>query len=207
MLNEKKLQEAIDRNEIKNVIAKSIISRDSGLWEELVECYHPDGGLTSSWFSGSPADFAVKAREKKIIRHEGETQKHMTGNHWIEFNGDRALAECDLILFQRKFIDGLELDFTTWSRRIHMMEKREGDWKIWRRRNVYQKDRMDPIKPDDLPEGFHESLDLSKYPQRIRYHCWRNDKLGSPPVKNICVMGTEQEDTVREEARQWIEGK
>ena len=44
------------------------------------------------------------------------------------------------------------------------MEKRDGEWKIWRRRNIYEKDRMDPIKPGDLPEGFYESMDLSKYP-------------------------------------------
>lgn len=182
MIDEKKLQEAIDRNEIENVIARSIIARDSGRWEDLADCYHPDARLTSSWFSGTPADFVEQASEHEVVGAEGETLKHMAGNHWIRVNGNRALAECDLILFQRRLVDGVELDFTTWSRRVHLMEKREGDWRIWRRRNIYEKDRMDPVNPDDLPAGFYASMDLSRYPGRIRHHCWRNDRAGLPPI-------------------------
>jgi hypothetical protein len=206
MVDDKKLQQTIDRNEIEHLIAKSIIARDSGLWKELAECYHPDAKLTSSWFTGTPAEFLKKSQEMKIVRHEGEVQKHMTGNHWIEVKGDRAVAESDLILYQRRVVDGLELDFTTWSRRLHMMAKRDGDWKIFRRTSIYEKDRIDPHNPDDVPEGFYSSMDLSKYPREIRYHCWLNDVVGYPPAKNICVKGTEREKEVREEARRWIEG-
>ena len=206
MVDQNKLQEAIDRSEIENLIAKSINARDSGLWTDLAECFHPDATLASSWFSGKPADFVRDSKEMKIVRHEGEAQKHMTGNHWIRVNGNRAVSESDLILYQRRMIDGIELDFTTWSRRLHMFEKRDGDWKIWWRTNVYEKDRMDPLKPDDLPKGFYDSMDLSKYPKQIRYHCWRNDMAGYPPAKNICVKGSPREGEVREEVRKWIDG-
>jgi len=204
MVDETRLEQAIDRSEIRDVIAKSIIARDSGLWKELVECYHPDATLTSSWFSGGPAQFLERSAEMKIARHEGETQKHMTGNHWIELNGPRALAECDLILYQRRLISGVELDFTTWSRRLHMMEKRDGRWKIRNRTAIYEKDRMDPHNPNDVPAGLFEAMDLSRYPSAIRYHCWRNDMAGFPPVGNICIKGSEREKDVREEARKWL---
>ena len=207
MVDEKKLQLTIDRNEIRHVVAKSVLARDSGQWKELGECYHPDAKLTSSWFSGTAKEFLKVVEETRDVRREGETQKHMTGNHWIEVSRNRAVAESDLILYQRRIIEGLELDFTTWSRRLHLMEKREGDWKIWRRTAIYERDRMDPHNPEAVPEGFYSSMDLSKYPPQIRYHCWRNTLFGHPPSKNICLKGTEREKEVREEARNWIEGK
>jgi hypothetical protein len=129
----------------------------------------------------------------------------MTGNHWIRVAGNRAISESDLILYQRRVIDGIELDFTTWSRRLHMFEKRDGDWKIWWRTNVYEKDRMDPLKPADIPAGFYESMDLAKFPKQIRYHCWRNDMAGYPPAKTICVKGSPREQEVRDEVSKWME--
>ena len=38
MVDDKKLQDSIDRSEIINLVSKSIITRDSGLWEKLAEC-------------------------------------------------------------------------------------------------------------------------------------------------------------------------
>ena len=99
MVDEKKLQDSIDRSEIINLVSKSIITRDSGLWEKLAECYHPDAEFTSSWWQGKPADFIKVASKKlEVARQEGGEQKHMTSNHWIEINGDRATAECDLMV-------------------------------------------------------------------------------------------------------------
>ncbi len=65
MIDEKKLQETIDRSEILNLVSKSIITRDSGFWEQLAECYHSEAEFTSSWWQGKPADF-VKAASKKL---------------------------------------------------------------------------------------------------------------------------------------------
>jgi hypothetical protein len=207
MVNPNRLELAIDRSEIENLIAKSIISRDSGMWEALAECYTPDATLTSSWYSGSPADFLEQAGKMRVARHEGEAQKHMTANHWIEVNGGRAISESDLILYQRRLIDAVELDFTTWSRRLHLFEKRDGEWKIRKRWSIYEKDRMDPHNRGELPEGFYESMDLTRYPKEIRYHCWRNDMAGFPPAAGICVKGSEREREVRAEVRSWIEAR
>ena len=57
MIDEKKLQETIDRSEILNLISKSIITRDSGFWEQLAECYHSEAEFTSSWWQGQAGRF------------------------------------------------------------------------------------------------------------------------------------------------------
>jgi hypothetical protein len=87
------------------------------------------------------------------------------------------------------------------------MAKHKGDWKIFRRTAIYERDRMDPADPNGVPDDFYEAMDLARYPKQLRYHLWRNDVLGSPPVKNLCLRGSEREKEVREEARKWIAGE
>ena len=208
MIDEKRLQESIDRSEIIQVVSKSIITRDSGLWDQLAECYHSEAEFTSSWWQGKPKDFIKAADEKlKAAREDGGEQKHMTANHWIETNGDRATAECDLILFMRRTIKGIDLDFATFSRRLHLMAREKGDWKIFRRFAIYEKDQIAPVDPSVPVEKYFDREALDKYAEhKIRYHLWRNEVMGSGPSKNLCIRGTEQEKKVRAEARKWIEG-
>jgi SnoaL-like domain len=207
MVDEKKIQDAIDRSEIINVVSKSIITRDSGLWDQLAECYHSDAEFNSSWWTGKPSDFIKAADQKlKASRDEGGEQKHITSNHWIVIDGDRATAECDLILYMRTAVNGVELDFATWSRRLHLMARENGEWKIWRRFAIYEKDRVDSVDPRvDLSEQLRDA-DFAKYPRQLRHHLWRNAVRGSEPSRNLCIRGTPQESAVREEARKWIEG-
>jgi hypothetical protein len=208
MINEKKLQEAVDRSEIINVISQSIIARDSGLWDQLAECYHSKAEFESSWWTGKPSDF-MKAADKKLkeSRDEGGEQKHIASNHWIVITGDRATAECDLILYTRTAVDGVELDFATWSRRLHLMARENGDWKIWRRFAIYEKDRVDSVDPAVDLSAHIRRADLSDYPKQLRHHLWRNAVRGSAPSRNLCIRGTPQENVVRDEARKWIQGE
>jgi hypothetical protein len=207
VITEKKLQESIDRSEIIHVVSKSIIARDSGWWDKLAECYHSEAEFTSSWWQGKPGDF-VKEADKKLstAREKGGEQKHMAANHLVELNGDHAVAECDLILFMRRTIKDVELDFATFSRRIHLMAREKGDWKIFRRFAVYERDRMDPVDPTVAPEQYFDPKAMAKFPKQIRYHLWRNEIHGSGPSENLCIRGTEQEKKVREESRKWIAG-
>lgn len=207
MIDEKRLQASVDRSEIIDVISKSILTRDSGRWEELASCYHSGAEFISSWYEGKASDFFTVASEKlEKARREGGEHKHVTGNHWIEVNGDRAVAECDLILFMRRAIDGVDLDFATWSRRLQLMARENGDWKIWRRWVIYERDRMDPVDPTVEPARYYDPKALSKYNNKIPFHLWRNELMGSPPAKDICIRGTDEEKTARQEARKWIEG-
>jgi hypothetical protein len=207
MIDEKRLQASIDRSEIIGVVSKSIIARDSGLWDKLAECYHSEAEFTSSWWHGKPADF-IKAASVKLeaAREKGGEQKHMTANHWIEIDGDRATAECDLILFTRRIVKGVELDFATWSRRLHLMARENGDWKIWRRFAIYEKARVDAVDPAVEPEQYFDHEAMNKFPEQMRIHLWQLAVNGSAPTKDLCIRGTEQEKIVREKARKWIEG-
>ena len=110
---DKRIQESVDKSEIKDVLSVVNYARDAGLWEAWRDCYHEDATLTTSWFSGTRDEFVEAAKKMKIARHPGESQKHTVTNPWVRLAGERAAAEHDLILYQRRLIDGVELDFTT----------------------------------------------------------------------------------------------
>jgi hypothetical protein len=208
MIDEKKLQESIDRSEIINLISKSILVRDAGFWEKLAECYHSKAEVSSSWYKGKATDFIKVASEKlEESRLKGGEQKHVNSNHWIQINGDRAIVESDQILFMRNLIKGVDLDVTTWSRRLQLVAKENGDWKILRRWVIYERDRMDPVDPTETVESYYDAKALSKHPVKLRYHLWRNEMLGLAPEKHNILRGSEQDDNAREEAQTWLEGK
>ena len=102
---------------------------------------------------------------------------------------------------------GVELDFATFSRRLHLMARENGDWKIFRRFAIYERDRIDPVDPNVEPSAYYDSAALANYPQQIRHHLWRNDTHGSEPVKGLCIRGSEQETFVRGQAGKWIAGQ
>jgi len=151
--------------------------------------------------------FKVASKKLEASRRQGGEQKHVTSNHWIEINGDRATSESDLILFMRSVINGVELDIATWSRRLQLFARENGEWKIYRRWVIYEKDRMDPVDPTVPLDTYFDPKALAKYPKQLRYHLWRNEVRGSAPEKDICLRGTEQDKAARDEARRWIEGK
>jgi hypothetical protein len=207
MIDEKRLQDSIDRSEIIQVVSKSIVTRDSGWWEKLAECYHSQAEFTSSWWKGKASDFINAARPRlDEARSEGGEQKHMTANHWIQLAGDRATCECDLALFSRRPINDVEIDSITWSRRLHLMAKENGDWKIWRRFAIYERARMDAVDPTVDPLEFWDAKAMEKFPKAMRIHMWRLAVKGGGHTPDICIRGTEKEETVRGEAEKWIAG-
>ena len=86
------------------------------------------------------------------------------------------------------------------------MAKENGDWKIFRRWVIYERDRMDPVDPTVPLEKYYDAEALAKYPRKLRYHLWRNEMIGLAPTKEICLRGTEEEKAARAEAKKWIEG-
>ena len=62
---EGRIQESVDKNEIKDVLSVVNYARDAGLWEAWRACYHADATLTTSWFSGTRDEFVEAAKKMK----------------------------------------------------------------------------------------------------------------------------------------------
>jgi hypothetical protein len=202
-----RILEAVDKLEIMQVSNRLLGCRDDANWEEMVKCFHPDAHVMTSWFEGNAQEFADAARNTMAKHHKTDTQRHTITNQRVSVNGNRAVNEFYLMLYQGRRMDGYEFDFVTWSVALDLFEKRNGEWRVSKRSNIYEKDRMDPHVPGSVPASYYESLDLSPYPAAIRFHCYRNQKASGHPPKNLILKGTPEAQAARQEAKDWLAGK
>lgn len=205
-MDDQKQQAAQDRFAIIEVSTTLLCCRDSGDWQGLAACFHPDAHITTSWFSGNARDFVVAATRMMEGHHPKDTQRHIMTNPRAWVKGNRGLCEYYIVLHQGRTMDGYEFDFQTWSVTVDQFEKRNGDWRICKRANVYEKDRMDPHVPGSVPQSYYDSMDLARYPAAIRYHCYRNEKSSGEVPHNLILKGSDEEKAMRKEAQQWLQG-
>ena len=135
----------------------------------------------------------------------GEHGKHQIGRARITVAGNRATSECHVELLRRVVADPFDFDAITWGRFFDLFEKREDDvWRIVRRTMVYEKDRLDPVNPADVPDGYFEAMDLSIYPPACKILCFRLSLVGRAPMENIVQAGSEAEAHLKQEALSWL---
>ena len=201
-------KEVIDKYEIIEVSTISRWCRDSGDSEGMIGCFHPDAQVGISWFSGSREEWARQSVKRMAGHHPKDVQRHIMGNPHVTLKGDRAICEYTIILYQRRMLDGYEFDLTTWCVSLDFFEKRDGVWRISRRSTIYEKDRMDPYNPAEVPESYFAQLDLSGYPPALRYHCYYQKRSsGRPPSPNLVLKGTPKEKAIRKDAEEWLANK
>lgn len=206
-MTDDRLTAAADRGEILDLAMRAMIYRDRGDWDALLDCFHSDARLVTSWFEGNAHQFIEQSRAMMQGHDSGDSQKHIAANPTVAIEGDRALCECYLTLHQRRRIEGYLFDFQTWSSVLDIHEKRNGAWRILGRWMIYEKDRMDPHKPSEVPAEFFEKMDLAPYPDALKYHCWRNaQSSGHHPSKDLHIEGSERAAESRAAARKWLEG-
>ena len=193
----------MDKFEIIEVSTVLLCCRDSGDWQRLAQCFHPDARLTTSWFSGTAREFVEQAAKMMEGHHPGDTQRHVMSNPHVTLKGNRAVCEYYIVLHQGRTMDGYEFDLQTWSVSVDLFEKRDGAWRICKRTNIYEKDRMDPHTPGSVPQSYFDQIDLSRYPAQARYHCYRNERSSGVAPKLI-LKGSDGEKAARKEAQEWL---
>jgi hypothetical protein len=204
--DEARLKAVADKFEIIENSTTAACCRDSGDWPGLAKCFLPDAHVTTSWFNGTAREFAEQSSRMMAGHHAGDTQRHSITNPRVVLNGNRAVCEFYVILYQGRTLDGYEFDFQTWSVTLDLYEKSNGAWRIAWRMNIYEKDRMDPHIPGSVPPSYYGQLDLSRYPAAVRFHCYRNEKSSGHAPRNMIVKGTPEEKAARQAAEEWLRG-
>jgi hypothetical protein len=207
MSAEERLSRIADEHEIDRVLSAWAFARDCGDWDILSNCFQPDATINISWFSGPAADFVERSKDMLAEFKPGEHGKHQIGRARIIVEGNRATSECHVQLLRRVIGDPFDFDAITWGRFFDHFENREdGVWRIHRRTMVYEKDRLDPVNPADVPAGFFEALDLSAFPPACQVLCYRLSLVGRAPMDNIVQVGSEAEAQLKKDAVDWLGG-
>jgi hypothetical protein len=182
-------------------------SRDQGDWDGLRDCFHDDATITVSWYSGPAAGFVERSMAMGKERRPEERSKHLLGNMRAAVAGSRAVLEADTVITVREFIDGHLFDFASHARFFHLMEKRQGVWRIFKADCIYEKDRLDPVVPGSVPAPFYDQVDLSGNASGFAFMRFRQTKKGRTIPAGLPLAGSAEEAKLREAARRWLEGK
>jgi hypothetical protein len=130
----KDLQDMLDRDQIKDCIARLARGEDRRDTELLKGCYWPDSSFDYGMYQGTfPEYLAWVVPGADAITNT----QHVLGQTVIELGGDTAKAETHVISYHRVMMAGGERDTVIGGRYLDSMEKRDGKWGIARRVMLY----------------------------------------------------------------------
>ena len=183
---------------ITEAVQNWAFARDFGDWDRLRTVFHPDGIMTSTRFTGPAEAFIANAAKNKTSR-----STHFMGGSSIRINGNKAIAESRMILLSRTTLDGIVVDVTCYGRFYDRFVKHAGAWRILRRNAIYEKDRIEPVRP-----GVALKLDeaeLARFPEGYRHLAYVQSKSGSTVDLDLPTPRSPALDQLYREGTAWLE--
>ena len=129
--------------------------RDAGEWDQFRTVWHDDGFMMATWFQGPAPEFIVKSAE---AFGRGARSQHFLGGISIALAGARAIAQTKMTIATRAPVEDVLCDVVCTGRFYDFLEKREQSWGLVLRQPIYEKDRLDPVDPAEMP--------------KLDTHCW-----------------------------------
>ena len=187
---------------IREVIESWAIWRDSGDFTRLRSCFHDDGRMTATWFSGSADEFVARA---KTSFEKGSMSSHVLGATSIDLAGARAVAQTRMTITSRDTIEGTLYDFTCQGRFYDLFEERNGRWAIVERRLTYEKDRADPVFSGET-HAFDKAL-LEQFPVGYRFLAYAQTKRGLAVTRDLPGLRGAEVQALYARGRDWLAGR
>lgn len=182
-------QAMIERLTIRETIENWAVWRDAGDWERFATLWHPDGRMMATWFQGSGREFIEVT---KAGWANGVSILHFLGGTSIEVNGSRAVAQTKMTISQRGEVEGTLCDVVCTGRFYDFFEKVDDRWLLLLRQPIYEKDRLDPVRPDARP--VLDAALLAEFPSGYRHLAYMQTRIGYKVKRDMPTLtGTEVE--------------
>ena len=204
MNTDTRIDQMLNEHQIQNLLIRWGHTRDNEDWRALAECFHNDATIHLSWISGTANDFIAASQAITKNRRPGTHMKHVISGPWIRINKSRAFSRCHSHILIRLELDGYELDIQSWLQFYDLLECRNESWRIVKRTAVYEKDRMDFVNPMENSEDLFNDMDLSAYPDSVKFLCYMIQKSGGTPSTDIITVYSEEEQLLKEESEKWL---
>lgn len=187
--------------EVRKVVEDWVLYRDAGAWEAFATVWHDDGWMTATWFQGHFDDFI---RVSKEGFEKGVRISHFLGGHTSAIEGDRAVAQTKVKIEQRAEVHDVAVDVTCSGRFYDFLERRDGRWGIVRRQPIYERDRLDPVAPED-----RLSLDpdlLDRFPVGYRHLAYIQHQIGYDVMTGLPGLTGDAVQRLYAEGDAWLAG-
>lgn len=196
------MNQAQDKEAIRELVDRWAIFSDAGDWERFSECWHEDGFMCATWFQAPAREFVLARRRGW---EKGVSIIHFHGGFTCDVEGERAVAQTKMTISQRAEVHGVPVDVVCTGRFYDFFEKRAGRWGMVRRQPIYEKDRMDPVAPGArlvLDEGL-----LASFPEGYRHLAYLQSQIGYEVARKGLpgLKGPEVEKLYAEGAA-WLKG-
>ena len=199
------MQTMLEKHNIEKLIQYERYCRDNEMFNEMEKCYAEDSHVKITWFDGNGREF-VRRSAKMAEGKETDPYfmpKHKIYNTFVWLNGDKAIAECQCMMFNYHDIDGAVYNREGFARLLYRVEKENGIWQVKSMDCIYERDFMVPVVPGQGKEFTEE--DFSKYRKSYKCISWIFEHQGMPCSDD--EAGDDKPETVKklyEEAGKWL---
>lgn len=152
---EAEVRDLAARRDILEAVCNYMRGQDRLLPEVQRRAFHDDAHVDCGLFAGGPDPYVEFAQG---FLGQLKSSQHLIGQTQIRVDGNIANGEIYFLAYHRIVEHGEEKDLFVAGRYIDRYEKRNGSWKIVRRRELIDWARTDPASDSFLRE--HTTLHL-----------------------------------------------
>lgn len=143
---EQRVQELLDREEIRDVIYRYAEAIDRWDKDLMRQVFTPDARVRLGLYDGPALDMMPDERSKQQL-----SSQMLLGNIRIKLQGDRAKSVSCLSTVMISELDGTRYHNMFRSRYLDRLRRHEGQWRIAERRMILDWDYSVPV--EQRPEG------------------------------------------------------
>jgi hypothetical protein len=195
--------ESTDRMLIRQLIDDWVIYSDSGDSERFRAVWHDDGYMMATW-TQCPANQFVEMR-RHVLTSGATSILHFQGGHCAQLAGHRAIAQTKMQILQRALVEGVLCDVVCTGRFHDFLERRAGRWGMVLRQPIYEKDRLDPVDPQQAPQLDKELL--GSFPDGYRHLAYLQARLGYQVKKDMPGLQGAAVEALYARGRRWLAGE
>lgn len=193
-------EETVHRLAIRDLVENWAVWRDACDWDRFRQCWHADGVMMATWFQGTADEFIAVS---KAGFEKGVRILHFLGGTSIELAGNRAIAQTKMTISQRAKVSGVLCDVVCTGRFYDFIEQRDGAWGVVLRQPIYEKDRIDPVTPGDVP-ALNPDL-LAAFPEGYRHLAYLQTEIGYTVKKDMPGLTGAEVDKLYQRGARWLE--
>lgn len=190
-----------DRSAIRDLLENWAVWRDAGDWERFRTVWHSDGWMMATWFQGPAADFIRVSQEGWA---KGVSILHFLGGISIDLAGNRAITQTKMTISQRGSVQGIICDVVCTGRFYDFLEKRDGKWGVVIRQPIYEKDRIDPVDPNQAPKL--DAAKLAELPEGYRHLAYIQEGIGYKVKRDMPGLKGPEVQALYERGASWLKG-
>jgi SnoaL-like domain len=174
-----------DKIAIAELIQLERLWRDTGEWDAVAACYVEDAVIRTSWFAGSPREFA---EQSKAMATGGRHGKHPITVVDVLIEGERALVESRSVIQNRLAVDDVMVDMEQFVRFVSRVRATEKGWRLVSFEGIYEKGTIRTVDPhDEVPIDWKDveaavpgrpAYQLHAWGMRLRGYSIPDDLLG-----------------------------